>query len=58
MLFLLLLGVVVPGVDALIRQPIFSLLYVADECAVVCAAPTSGRGAGGSQGKPLAAVAL
>ena len=59
MLFLLLLGVVMPGVNALIRQPTFSLLDVADEGAVVCAASTtSGRGAGGSEGEPLPAVTL
>jgi hypothetical protein len=59
MLFLLLLGVVMPGVDACVRQSTFSLLDVADEGAVVCVAPTtSGRGAAGSEGEPLPAVTL
>jgi hypothetical protein len=58
MLFLLLSGVVVPGVDAFVRQPSFVLLDVADDAAVVCAAPTSSRGAGGSEGEPLPAVTL
>ena len=59
MLFLLLLGVVMPGVDACVRQPTFSLLDVTDEGAVICVAPTtSGRGAGGSEGEPLPAVTL
>ncbi len=55
MLFRLLLGIVKPGVADPIRQPTFSLLDVADDGTMVCAAPTSGRGAGGGQGEPLTA---
>ena len=47
-----------PGVDDFVRQPIFVLLDVADHGTKVCATPTSGRGAGGSEGEPLTAVTL
>ena len=58
-LVLLFLDVVMPGVDAFVRQTSFVLLDLADEGAVVAATPTtSARGAGGGQGVPLTAVTL
>jgi hypothetical protein len=58
-LLCLLLAVVKPGVAGLIWQPTFVLLDIADDGAMVSATPaTSGRGAGGSQGEPLATIAL
>jgi len=56
MLFFLLLGIMMPGVDGLVREPIFMHLDVADDVTMVCTTPTSSRGTGGGQGKPLAAV--
>src|SRR5215208_5939817 len=58
MLLLLLLGVVMPRVDAFVRQPSFVLLDVVDDGSKVCATPTGAPGAGGSLGEPLAAVTL
>ena len=58
MLFLLLLGVVMPRVDAFVRQPSFLLLAVVDDGTKVCATLTSGRGAGGSEGEPFPAATL
>ncbi len=57
-LFLLFLGVVMPGVDAFVRQTTFVLLDLADEAAMVAAAASSGRGADGGQGESLSAVTL
>ena len=57
-LFLLFLGVVVPGVDAFVRQTTFVLLDLADEGAGVAATPTSRRGAGGGQRESVPAITL
>jgi hypothetical protein len=48
MLLLLLLGVVMPRVDAFVRQPSFVLLDVVDDGSKVCATPTGAPGAGGT----------
>src|SRR5215218_9512199 len=48
MLLLLLLGVVMPRVDAFVRQPTFVLLDVVHDGSKVCATPTGAPGAGGS----------
>src|SRR3712207_1842386 len=58
MLFFPLLSVVVPGAGILLPQPTFSLSDVADDGAVVGAAPAAGYGAGASQSQLLAAIAL
>ena len=57
-LFCLFLGVVPPRVGRVTTKSPFSLLDIPDNSAVVHAAPTSGGGAGGSQGQLLAAVTL
>ena len=48
MLLLLLLGVVMPRVDAFVRQPTFVLLDVVHDGSKVCATPTGAPGTGGS----------
>src|SRR5829696_3262594 len=58
MLFCPLSSVVVPGVRGLLPQPTFSHSDVADDGAVVGAAPAAGYGAGAGQSQLLAAIAL
>src|SRR5829696_4025412 len=48
MLLLLLLGVVLPRVDAFVRHPSFLLLDVVDDGSKVCATPTGAYGTSGS----------
>jgi hypothetical protein len=57
-LLCLFLGVILPRVGNITTQSPFSLLDIPHNSAVVNAAPTSGYGAGGSQGQLLAAVTL
>src|SRR5215211_6675538 len=47
MLLLLLLGVVMPRVDAFVQQPSFLLLDVVDDGSKVCATLTGAHGTGG-----------
>src|SRR5918999_3008342 len=51
-------SVMVPGVGDLLPEPDFPLLDVADDGAVVGAAPAAGNGGGAGQSQPFAAIAL